>query len=52
MYNWLWYRLPGGTAAKAGAMTFLALAVAAALWFFAFPWAAGHLPLDGTAFTG
>jgi hypothetical protein len=52
MYAWLWHRLPGGTATRAAAMTVLALAVAAALWFWAFPWAASHLPLDGTAFTG
>jgi hypothetical protein len=26
--------------------------VAAALWFFVFPWAASHLPIDGSAFTG
>jgi hypothetical protein len=52
MYGWLWQRLPGGTAARAGAMTVLALAVAAALWFAVFPWAASHLPIDGTAFTG
>jgi len=52
MYSWLWHRLPGGTAARAGAMAVLALAVAAVLWLVAFPWAASHLPLDGTMFSG
>jgi hypothetical protein len=52
MYLWLWHRLPGSTPVRASAMTVLALAVTAALWFWVFPWAASHLPLDGTAFTG
>jgi hypothetical protein len=52
MYAWLWHWLPGSTATRAGAMTVLALAVVAALWLWAFPWVASHLPLDGTAFTG
>jgi hypothetical protein len=33
-------------------MTGLAIVVAAALWLFVFPWAASHLPIDGTAFSG
>jgi hypothetical protein len=33
-------------------MTAMAIVVAAALWFFVFPWAASHLPIDGTAFSG
>lgn len=52
MYSWLWRRLPGGTAVRAGGLTVLTLAVAAMLWFVAFPWAASHLPLDGTMFAG
>jgi hypothetical protein len=52
MYPWLWQRIPGTTMVRAGALTVLALAVVAALWFWVFPWAASHLPLDGTAFTG
>jgi hypothetical protein len=28
------------------------LAVAAALWFFAFPWASLHLPIDTSGFSG
>jgi hypothetical protein len=52
MYGWLWQRLPGGTVVRAGAMTVLVLAVAAALWFVVFPWVASYLPIDGTAFTG
>jgi hypothetical protein len=53
MYAWLWHRLrPANTPLRTAAMTVLALAVAAALWFWVFPWAAGHLPIDGSAFTG
>jgi hypothetical protein len=33
-------------------MTAMAIVVAAARWFFVFPWAASHLPIDGTAFSG
>jgi len=28
------------------------LAVAAALWFYVFPWASLHLPIDSSGFTG
>jgi len=52
MYTWLWRRLPGGTAARAGTLTAVALATIAVLWFVVFPWAASHLPVDGTAFNG
>jgi hypothetical protein len=52
MYGWMWDRLPGGTAARAGTMTLILLAVAAALWFFVFPWASLHLPIDSTGFGG
>ncbi len=52
MYGWMWHRLPGGTAARAGTMTVIVLAVAAALWFFVFPWASIHLPIDATGFGG
>ena len=52
MYIWLWQHLPGGTAARAGAVTILAFAVAAVLWFYVFPWAASNLPLDGAGFGG
>ena len=52
MYGWIWQRLPGSTCTRAAAMTGMAIVVAAALWFFVFPWAASHLPIDGTAFSG
>lgn len=52
MYAWLWAHLPGPAAAKAGAVTILALAGAAVLWFWVFPWAASTLPLDGAGFGG
>jgi hypothetical protein len=52
MYGWMWDRLPGGTAIRAGTMTMIVLAAAAALWFFVFPWASIHLPIDATGFGG
>lgn len=42
MYSWLWHHLPGSTAVRASAMTGLALAVAAMLWAYVFPWAANY----------
>jgi hypothetical protein len=35
-----------------GRATGYPLAVAAALWFFAFPWASLHLPIDMSGFSG
>jgi hypothetical protein len=52
MYTWLWHRLPGPANARAATMAVMALALAAALWFVVFPWAAAHVPIDGTAFSG
>jgi hypothetical protein len=52
MYGWLWHRLPGGTAIRAGTMTLIILALAAALWLCAFPWASVHLPVDVSGFGG
>lgn len=52
MYGWLWHLLPGGTAARAGTMTVIILALAAALWVFVFPWASVHLPVDASGFGG
>jgi hypothetical protein len=52
MYGWLWHLLPGGTAARAGTMTVIILALAAALWAFVFPWASVHLPVDASGFGG
>jgi hypothetical protein len=33
-------------------MILIMLAVAAALWFFVFPWASIHLPVDVSGFGG
>jgi hypothetical protein len=33
-------------------MALIILAVAAALWFYVFPWASLHLPIDSSGFTG
>lgn len=52
MYAWLWHRLPGSAPARAGTMTVIVLAVMAALWFFVFPWASIHLPIDASGFGG
>jgi hypothetical protein len=52
MYAWLWHRLPGRTPARAGVMALIILVVAAALWFYVFPWASLHLPIDSSGFTG
>lgn len=52
MYAWLWHRLPGCTPARAGVLTLIILAATAALWFFAFPWASVHLPIDTSGFGG
>jgi hypothetical protein len=38
--------------ARAGVLTLLVLAVAAVLWFYVFPWAALHLPIDASGFSG
>jgi hypothetical protein len=48
MYAWLWRRLPGRTPARAGVLALIIVAVTAALWFFVFPWAALHLPIDSS----
>jgi hypothetical protein len=52
MYGWLWHLLPGGITVRAGTMTVILLAVAAALWFYVFPWASVHLPIDSAGFGG
>ena len=52
MYAWLWHRLPGRTSARAGVLALIILAAAAVLWFFAFPWASVHLPIDMASFSG
>lgn len=52
MYGWLWHRLPGTTPARTATMTLIILAAAAALWFFVFPWASIHLPVDVSGFGG
>ena len=52
MYGWIWDRLPGGTAARAMTMTLIMVAAAAALWFYVFPWASLHLPIDASGFGG
>jgi len=46
MYQWLWHRLPGGTASKAACAAILAIAAVALLWFVIFPWVTPQVPLD------
>ena len=52
MYAWLWHWLPGRTPARAGVLTLIILAVAAALWFYVFPGPRCTLPIDASGFTG
>jgi hypothetical protein len=53
MYAWLWRRgCPAAAPARAGMLTQIILAVAAALWLYVFPWASLHLPIDSSGFTG
>jgi hypothetical protein len=52
MYGWVWKQLPGSTAVRAGTLATFALVVVAVLWFAVFPWAASHLPIDGSALEG
>ncbi len=52
MYAWIWHRLPGGFPARAGMLAVIIAAVAAVLWFYVFPWAALHLPIDASGFSG
>jgi hypothetical protein len=50
MYVWLWHRLPASTPARAGVLGLIIAAVLAALWFYVFPWAVLHLPIDASGF--
>ena len=52
MYGWLWHQFPGGIAVRSAMMAAIILAAAAALWFFVFPWASVHLPIDASSFGG
>ncbi|HEY2262581.1 MAG TPA: hypothetical protein VGI96_08150 [Streptosporangiaceae bacterium] len=52
MYAWIWHRLPGRIPARAGMLAVIIVAVAAVLWFYVFPWAALHLPIDASGFGG
>ena len=52
MYAWLWRHLPGRIPARRGMLTLILLAAAAALWFYVFPWASIHLPIDTSGFGG
>lgn len=52
MYAWLWRHLPGRIPARTGMLTLILLAAVAALWFYVFPWASIHLPIDTSGFGG
>jgi hypothetical protein len=51
MYTWIWRRLPGPMAAKAGGAILLALAVSALLLFVVFPWVEPLLPFTDVTVT-
>ena len=46
MYEWIWHRLPGGTARRTTSMLIIGVALAAILWFIVFPWITGFLLVD------
>lgn len=46
MYVWIWRHLPGNGPIRAATATALLLMTVAMLWYWAFPWAYVHLPLD------
>ena len=50
MYAWL-HHLRWPHPRPGGVLALIIFAVAAALWFYAFPWAALHLPIDSSGFT-
>jgi hypothetical protein len=51
MYVWIWRNLPGNLLVRALLATMLFLAIVAILWYWAFPWAYVHLPLDSVGIT-
>ena len=46
MYGWIWRKLPGGSAAKAGQIIGIMVVVIALLFLWMFPWITSHLPID------
>ena len=46
MYGWIWRKLPGGSAAKAGQIIGIMVVVIALLFLWLFPWITSHLPID------
>jgi hypothetical protein len=52
LYEWLWHRLPGGPGSKVFSLMLIVALVVALLWYFVFPWAALHLPIDRVGVTG
>ncbi len=46
MYGWIWHRLPGNAAVRAGLSLLLFLAVVAVLFKWVFPWAEPLLPFS------
>jgi hypothetical protein len=44
MYGWIWHRLPGNAAVRAGLSLLLFVAVVAVLFTWIFPWAEPLLP--------
>jgi len=46
MYGWIWHRLPGNAAVRAGLSLLLFLAVVAILFKWVFPWAEPLLPFS------
>ncbi len=52
MYGWIWRRLPFGTPGKIIGSLLLTAALAALLWYVAFPAIDSHLPFNDVQVTG
>jgi hypothetical protein len=52
VYGWIWRRLPFGTPGKIIGSVLLTAAVAALLWYMAFPAIDPHLPFNDVQVTG
>jgi hypothetical protein len=46
MYTWIWRHLPGNLPVRTALALALLLTAMAVLWYWAFPWAYIHFPLD------
>ena len=52
MYSWLWRVFPGGVLGKLACSLALVAAIAALLWYVAFPWVDNFLPTNDVTVQG